>query len=356
MRHLAQRVIHVLDSKPPRGARGQSLVELAFTTPFLLIMVIGIVEIGFLANNYLILLDAAREGGRYASSLNPLTWATDAAATDGDPLTRDYQHADCERVIDDPLGTSYRINNAALDTAHGVVLPPLKHPNLPDYIDGPESKNFGFFDAVACQTVASMDPLWFDYGNDDVIVSVIAYANRCTGWVNGGPSDITQQAGCFDATATVKQPINRKIVITGRFPLANRRCASEDQRDPFEVPGQPNGTSGLNGYQQVVRGYTLTGKQKSSPNCFGSRFFLDETTALGEYNLDVVFNSLPNTVMQQNVLTGAATIIEIYYNHHQLLNFPGFNLLNDPVSGGIHLSPFIIFPTTAAAPTPTSAP
>jgi len=361
MRHLAQRVIHVLDSKPPRGARGQSLVELAFTTPFLLIMVIGIVEIGFLANNYLVLLDAAREGGRYASSLNPLTWAVDASQVDGDPLTRTYQRADCELLSNDPSpGSSYRINNSTLDAAHGVVVAPLPHPDIATapYTNGTESKNFGFFDAVACQTVASMDPLWFDYKYDDVVVSVITYANRCPGWVNNGNPDITQQAACYDATSTVRQPRGRKIVITGRFPLANRRCNGQDKRDPFQVPfqTQSNTTTAGNAFSPVVRGFTLTGHQKATNDCYGSRFFLDEDSPLGEYNLDTVFNSLPNTVMQQNVLSGAATIIEIYYNHHQLLNFPGFNLLNDPVSGGIHLSPFMIFPTNAAAPTPTNAP
>jgi hypothetical protein len=47
-------------------ARGQGLVELAAVLPLLLILLIGVVEMGFALRNYLVVVNAAREGARYA--------------------------------------------------------------------------------------------------------------------------------------------------------------------------------------------------------------------------------------------------------------------------------------------------
>ena len=55
-----------------RSRQGQSLVELVFTLPLLLLLLAGLVEIGWYANNYLILLDATREAGRYGSTKDPV--------------------------------------------------------------------------------------------------------------------------------------------------------------------------------------------------------------------------------------------------------------------------------------------
>lgn len=55
-----------------RGARGQSMVEFLIMLPILLIMMSGLIEFGFLLNYYLDLIDAARDGARYASNIDPL--------------------------------------------------------------------------------------------------------------------------------------------------------------------------------------------------------------------------------------------------------------------------------------------
>jgi hypothetical protein len=93
VKNLIRNIIKVLDSQPGRrrGARGQSLVELTLTAPILFIMIISAVEVGFLANNYLILLDAVREGGRFAVTENPLQWATSPLSATGDPETRSWE-------------------------------------------------------------------------------------------------------------------------------------------------------------------------------------------------------------------------------------------------------------------------
>ena len=56
--------------------RGQGLVEFTIMFPVLLVMLSGLMEFGFLLNEYLDILDAAREAARFAS--------------DNDPFNEDY--------------------------------------------------------------------------------------------------------------------------------------------------------------------------------------------------------------------------------------------------------------------------
>src|SRR5688572_29816950 len=70
MRRFIQNLLKILDGSP--GAlggyqRGQSLVELGLITPLLIVMVAGIIEIGWYANHVLILLEVTRVGARQAT-------------------------------------------------------------------------------------------------------------------------------------------------------------------------------------------------------------------------------------------------------------------------------------------------
>lgn len=56
-----------------RKNKGQSLVETALMLPVILLLLTGIIDFGFLFNNYLIVSNAAREGARAA-----VTGSTDA--------------------------------------------------------------------------------------------------------------------------------------------------------------------------------------------------------------------------------------------------------------------------------------
>jgi Flp pilus assembly protein TadG len=49
------------------GERGQSLIELAITLPLLLLLVVGVVEVGNGLNAYMTLVDAGRDGARLGS-------------------------------------------------------------------------------------------------------------------------------------------------------------------------------------------------------------------------------------------------------------------------------------------------
>ncbi len=50
-----------------KRAEGQSLVEMAMTLPLLLLMFVGLVEVGAALRNYLVLVNANREGTRFAA-------------------------------------------------------------------------------------------------------------------------------------------------------------------------------------------------------------------------------------------------------------------------------------------------
>jgi len=58
-------------SKTNKTETGQSFVELSLVIVFLMIFVAGIVEFGFMLNNYLNLVDASREAVRYSSNFDP---------------------------------------------------------------------------------------------------------------------------------------------------------------------------------------------------------------------------------------------------------------------------------------------
>lgn len=71
--------------------KGQSLVELALILPLILIMLIGMIEVGFLVFNYLNALDLTREAARFAS-VRDYTRSTPGPATNADctDQTLDY--------------------------------------------------------------------------------------------------------------------------------------------------------------------------------------------------------------------------------------------------------------------------
>jgi hypothetical protein len=51
--------------------KGQSLIELTLVLTLLLTLLVGMVEFGYLLNQYITVVDAAREGARFASSDDP---------------------------------------------------------------------------------------------------------------------------------------------------------------------------------------------------------------------------------------------------------------------------------------------
>lgn len=64
----------------PKSERGQSLVEMAIITPLLLFIALGMIEVGYVLRNDLIVMNTSREAARFASKADYLT-VTDTEAT-----------------------------------------------------------------------------------------------------------------------------------------------------------------------------------------------------------------------------------------------------------------------------------
>jgi len=65
-----------------RGRRGQSVVEMAMLMPLLLLLVVGVADLGRAFFSYIVITNASREGARYASHLPADQIGTRQAAVD----------------------------------------------------------------------------------------------------------------------------------------------------------------------------------------------------------------------------------------------------------------------------------
>ncbi len=147
MRSLFKQVIQILDGTPAvhskqRRASGQSVVELTLVTPILIILLMGLAEIGWFANNFLILLEVTRVGARYGTTLtgelSPIEWNNRYSLTPfaGFPVPAE----------DLTLAQNSRLCNE------------VRNPNNRDLQ--------GFYNLIACVMLQSMDPLTFHAEED----------------------------------------------------------------------------------------------------------------------------------------------------------------------------------------------
>ena len=63
-----------------RSERGAELIEFSLTLPLLLLLVLGIIEFGFLFQEYEVVTNAAREGARVGALIDSAGYTTDEAA------------------------------------------------------------------------------------------------------------------------------------------------------------------------------------------------------------------------------------------------------------------------------------
>ncbi|MCX6082869.1 MAG: pilus assembly protein [Chloroflexi bacterium] len=74
-------------SRQKQISKGQSLVELTLVLVILLSLLTGMVEFGNLLNQYITVVDAAREGARFASNDDPFIREYDPVNCPGAPIT-----------------------------------------------------------------------------------------------------------------------------------------------------------------------------------------------------------------------------------------------------------------------------
>jgi hypothetical protein len=336
-----------------RSRRGQSLIELTLTLPILLLLFFGMVEIGWYANNYLVLLDASREAGRRGATLDPITdWTLGLS-------DQAFRHDCC--VGGDPTLCDYRNERTEMEAYYEAVMTFLSDPGadtgakarLETLINSP----FRYFDNVACQVLFNLPPLDFKWDMDEVIVSVFSYVPPY------GASDY--QPPDFPSRP-VDWPFTR---IEPTYPISGGRLPIERNQCLVVTPAE-------NTIDHI--GFTLTGvgdtncdpsavadPLSSNPETFCGR--CDPTT--GEYcanhrRADGCWGSEwdPGEIEErlyeyekdgQTVgLSGGLVLVEVFWWHEQLLGMPFFSSLANPSE----IYVWVMFPVSAAEPPPTEKP
>jgi hypothetical protein len=377
-----RRIIDILDGVPaarPDRSRGQSLVEMTVITPLLLIMFIGLVEIGWFAQNYLNLVEAAKVGARRAPFLNgvysPQQW--NEAASQPPIPELGFALAPFDEDYNDDPRIIYR----------GMASGGQKCETI-------EADEFGFFNTIACTVVDAMDPLRLKLGNrkDDVVVSGFSIQRVKIGT---GTSDDIQPAS---HGSTTSYEDGSQVVVVGRWPATANECYLWGERDPFDwitngdvnwddVPNplDPSLTIRINyelgvwdetagdyigwldaGNEKVV-GFSWTGQRqiedanRNRIDCWGSQWTMERVQELVNLPRFIPEGSLDEEARKQYFPSLGLAIVEIYWEHTLLLE--SFPLLSsrwspvyqamggdDPLSTADVVFAWAAFPAPAAEP------
>jgi hypothetical protein len=325
-RPLLKRVIDVLDGVPAarpksegKPPRGQSMIEMAFIIPLLIVLIAGIIEIGWYANNYINLLEAAKVGARRGPFLND----------NNSPL-----------LFDPASSYAPRVNSTAMSggvPAAPKLASPLEagfDPANPRHrlrgIDGPNAvrcegitniQDYGFYNLILCTVLESLDPLSIrysdDYNNeadplrpkDDVVISVFSIQHISNGPAGAPNTDTTQDPNDvydFDinARSNIDYPSGDQVIVVGRWPHNTNECVSggvnQEGRDPFDYI--------VNNDMDWENITTATGQVVPVPYELGVPFNDPITGAFVEY---VGFNDLGDENQRGWAYTGQHIIDEV---------------------------------------------
>jgi hypothetical protein len=394
------------------------MVEMALTAPFLIVMILGLVEIGFFANDYLILLDAVRSGARVAVNLDPTDWTYNDA--------RNAERMDCDTTANlwlmIPNNNQYFLNGSPgwqpgqrkvgntdgnPTTGRGQHLTGAGLAVNP-YVEGPDG-TLGFFDATACQVVSSMAPLVLNDGpiatsKDDIVVSAVSYIamdynkapfdagtlGRGPKYTNPGAPGSPSYNGYYTA-------------VTGRWPLENRFCSAGtngDTRDPFDfmrgdfISSWKNGKNGMSGTglsgdvqtspfktwegptQDIGltnlafpanRDWRILDAGVANDNQFvrgyvftGNHHIFDSPTCYGsEFSVQDIENRLnladTGNNFNKSAPNSGLVIVEIFWQYHPLFFGPLFRGFNGSRSNDPVMHVWSFYPIPAVESTPTPA-
>lgn len=389
MRKFLKRIIDVLDGVPaarPNRNRGQSLVEMTVITPLLLIMFVGMVEIGWFAQNYLNLVEAAKVGARRAPFLNgvfsPQQWNEAASQPPIAPLG--FSLTPFEDGYNDDPRIRYR----------GMV------GGGPPTCESIEVEAFGFFNTIVCTVIDSMDPLRLNLGNakDDIVVSGFSIQRMKVTPSPSGQFDINPAAH----GSTTPYEEGSQVVVVGRWPSRANECYLWGERDPFDWitngavnweyvdnpagPQYPDvrinyelgvwdelaGGNGayvgwLDGGDEKVVGFAWTGQRQIEDannnriDCWGSQWTMERVQQLVNLPRFIPEGSLDEEERKQYFPSLGLAIVEIYWEHTLLLE--SFPLLSsrwspiyqamggdDPLSTADVVFAWAAFPAPAAEP------
>jgi hypothetical protein len=308
MRNFVKKLLQILDGTPAvygKRQRGQSVVEMAFITPLLIILVAGSIEVGWFANNYLILMEVTRVGARRATVLEgdntPGVWERDTVKMDATIVAS---------------ATAFVVRNC----------------------DSAVQSDFGFYKLITCVMLRSLDPLEIDDSNDvdDIVVSVFSIQTF-------EASEIPSGLPITPYYATV----------VGRYPSNANECSPSGQRDPFDFYNL--GSVSIGEFAQFYDtsletqvGFVWLGQHEieGSASCIGSEFTSQDIEDL--FNLNT-FGTMNNE--RRGLLPNQGVVlVEMFWEHTLLLQFPAFSPVFNVLGDRTTIRVWAAFPVPSVEP------
>jgi hypothetical protein len=288
--------------------RGQSFTELAIFMPILILLLAGMVEVVFLFNDYLQMLDAARGGSREASDIDPYPGdLTSFGSNEGSPGPSGA-YDDFKYCSDDPDGSD--------------------DPNTPTE-ENPLKVTQNFFRRTACNTNDGLGPL------------------ELSTYPDTAPTGLTPR-NCAVAGENIGY-FNDDIVVSV-FAVAT---TGAEGSETLSIRRYDNNTA-ASGVGQLVGDGGQTIAEGGDFNQSGWSFMQDQFgVAGGGMCSTVTINDIENRLNGTNVSLVPNTgfiLVEVFITHEQILHVPG---LGDLVPNPIPVHSYAIFPLLAAEPTPT---
>jgi hypothetical protein len=370
MRRLLKTIIEILDGTPAvygDRRRGQSVAELALVTPLLIILLMGLVEIGWFASNYISLLEVTRTGARY-----------------GTVQTGDFSP------------TEWNNNYSVFPPLQPAPpAPPIIY--TPDELIRAQARNCGdvlrderfqgFFNLLTCVMLQSMDPLELrTNGHDDMVVSTFALqaVKRSEMQAVDTITPATNWTPSLDKSliATIPQE-ERQVLVVGRWPVNANECnydaagnpaQDEDTRDPFDYiqdPAPARNWKPLDAalpdaennriYYELLGwdpfdtgnpenqvGFVYYGQHfisNSNGKCTGSEWSDREVENL----MNGVGFSL-TAVQRENLPNQGVVLVEVFWQHELLLKNPVFNPVFTILGNDTTIYVWSAFPVPAVEP------
>lgn len=363
---------------------------MALVTPLLFIMVVGIVEIGWFANNYLTLLEVTRIGARTGTvlvdALSPLAW-DDAASLHREVLLHmgvvEYEGIPNGDPVPDPAparDNRYTMGEIARDCD--------------------DDRYTGFYKFIACSMEDSLEPLTikresYEYVHrdgtrenvpyiDDIIISAFSLqaVNNDNPATWAGDPVIYSRTFNFelDADSAGDFPAGPSVIVVGRYPSNANECNVRDasglevptgERDPFDFYnfGTQDRTRAIDGVVRDIelepadsdfeyqRGFVWTGQYQPDEGdlvCWGSNFSIEEVEDLMNTNNFIPDGSADYEERRQYLPSQGMVLVEMVWNHSLLINFPFFPIIEqmfgDDDTQRISISVWAAFPAPTVEP------
>lgn len=377
MRKLIRKIVEILDGTPSvygERQQGQSILEMVFIIPLLAILIIGIAEIGWLANNYLILQEVSKVGARRGtvlpSDIGPVSWDLNADLRNSVLLPRAW-------TGNDPIEAGWTAGGTPEEQASFgqrdwdrlLIRVECDEGALRSDTIGTGQLRRSFYNEIMCIMFDSLDPLVLDQDNgiDDMIISVFAVQTIH----NDAAGDYDFESGYSPDIAIDEYEAGYIPVVVGRYPILANECnmqgnPEEDgvtdatrndvERDPFDYinDNQLTFTTGPDpvplelatltsggwtslGYDdgaEFQRGFSLYGNHMVEEDgifCYGSDWTvqdIQDQISVPQFEFtasEAADPQIANDDTGRHLPGQGVVLVEIYWQHRLLLNLPVFS-------------------------------